>query len=64
MVLVFLNILVGTVGSLEKPCSPFASVQRESLSRSTETRLVIGQSATAHLNELEFVFVFVFFRER
>ena len=50
LVLVFLSTLVGTVGSLEKPCSPFASVQRESLSRSPESRFVIGPSATAHLN--------------
>ena len=64
LVLVFLSTLVGTVGSLEKPCSLFASVKRESLSRSTETRLVIGQSATAHLNELKFIWLFVFFRER
>ncbi len=64
LVLVFLSTLVGTVGSLKKPCSLFASVKRESLSRNTESRLVIGQSATAHLNELKFVCVFVFFRER
>ena len=50
LVLVCLSTLVGTVGSLEKPCSPFASVQRESLSRSPESRFVIGPSATAHLN--------------
>ena len=36
LVLVFLSTLVGTVGSLEKPCSPFASVQRESLSQLTK----------------------------
>ena len=61
--LVFLSTLVGTVGSIENPWER-ASVQRESLSRSTETRLVIGPSATAHLNGLKFVSVFVFVRER
>ena len=50
LVLVFLSTHVGTVGSLEKPCSLLASVQRESLSRSPEIESDTAPSATAHLN--------------